>query len=549
MRLLTAPFLIAVASHTLAQSADPVPVVGSTSGFNTNNGARPVRPNINDLYVKGGPAWDLYIQGLAAMQAVNESDELSYYQTTGIHGLPFIPWNGVDQVPGGRDGGYCPHNEITFGTWHRPFVALFEQILARHVQDVANRYGGAQAATYKAAAKTFRVAYWDWARDASLPMAVTPETVTINSPTGPMTLHNPFYSYRFQDFPFTRAEMELGPLSADAESKRNPNSGGISNETATTAKLSADNLKDSVYKVFTTVQPFQNMVTTKFPGYSFEDPHNAVHNDVGGGPTGHMWDPNWAAFDPIFMLHHTNVDRLIAMWQAIYYNNSMFNISATCGPSFGYAGGVVDANSPLLPFFSANGSFHTSNTVKDIRTLGYTYPELSDWQMTEDELSSYVKTQVNLLYASRKGTSRLSDMTSRSAPSEMNDYSVAIEVNRGDVEPPATISVYLGEVLAGRMVLLSMPSQGMSYSVIPLAKALAAEGIPKLGSGKTVVPWLQNNLRAEIRKGDGTTIPADALPSLKIDIQGSEFVPPEADCDFPTYGKVTRWSTGTYNSQ
>lgn len=54
---------------------------------------------------------DLYVQALAALQAVDEEDELSYFKLMGIHGLPFLPFNGVGQVPGGAHrAGFCPHN-------------------------------------------------------------------------------------------------------------------------------------------------------------------------------------------------------------------------------------------------------------------------------------------------------------------------------------------------------------------------------------------------------------------------------------------------------
>lgn len=72
-------------------------------------------------------ARDLYVQALAELQAVDEGDELSYFKIMGVHGLPFLPFNGVDQVPGGaKRAGYCPHNELLFGLWHRPYLALFE---------------------------------------------------------------------------------------------------------------------------------------------------------------------------------------------------------------------------------------------------------------------------------------------------------------------------------------------------------------------------------------------------------------------------------------
>ena len=49
---------------------------------------------------------------------------------------------------------------------------------------------------------------------------------------------------------------------------------------------------------------------------SLEGIHDTIHVDVGGN--GHMADPGVAAFDPIFWLHHCQVDRLLALWQAVY---------------------------------------------------------------------------------------------------------------------------------------------------------------------------------------------------------------------------------------
>jgi hypothetical protein len=45
-------------------------------------------------------------------------------------------------------------------------------------------------------------------------------------------------------------------------------------------------------------------------------PHNNVHVDV-GGQTGLMWDPATAARDPIFWLHHANIDRLWEVWRTM----------------------------------------------------------------------------------------------------------------------------------------------------------------------------------------------------------------------------------------
>ena len=66
------------------------------------------------------------------MYADKQDQLLSHFQIGGIHGLPYVSWDGS----GGNDGsnpddpnqwrGYCTHGMVTFPTWHRPYVALYE---------------------------------------------------------------------------------------------------------------------------------------------------------------------------------------------------------------------------------------------------------------------------------------------------------------------------------------------------------------------------------------------------------------------------------------
>lgn len=69
---------------------------------------------------------DLYIQGLAAFQAEDQSELLSYYQIAGIHGRPYAAWDNVNGPQGDYATGYCTHDSILFPVWHRPYLALFE---------------------------------------------------------------------------------------------------------------------------------------------------------------------------------------------------------------------------------------------------------------------------------------------------------------------------------------------------------------------------------------------------------------------------------------
>lgn len=152
------------------------------------------------------------------------------------------------------------------------------------------------------------------------------------------------------------------------------------------------------------------METDHYSKPSFESPHNNVHNAVGCA-NGTMYDLNWSAFDPVFMLHHANVDRLIALWQAIYYNSSIYTIADYESALYGTAAGTVGGLTPLKPFYDVNGNFHTSESVRNVSAFGYTYPELQPTMpggevasLSPDELSSYVKFRVNALYTDNTTT-------------------------------------------------------------------------------------------------------------------------------------------------
>jgi tyrosinase len=110
--------------------------------------------------------------------------------------------------------------QTTLITWHRPYLAFFEQILARHVRKAAKQYPVETIDAYTAAAQSFRIPYWDWAQDASLPPAVVEPTVNFDGPAGPAaTMRNPLYSFQFPNFPF-RGGGFGGSLAQFSETKR-----------------------------------------------------------------------------------------------------------------------------------------------------------------------------------------------------------------------------------------------------------------------------------------------------------------------------------------
>ena len=115
-------YLIYLWALAVIHYVSAVRITGSPAGVNTLTGERPVRQNINDLQ-SSGPAFDLYILALQQMEQQSQNSELSYYQVAGIHGLPYVEWDGVS---GQNQRGYCTHESILFPAWHRPYLALFE---------------------------------------------------------------------------------------------------------------------------------------------------------------------------------------------------------------------------------------------------------------------------------------------------------------------------------------------------------------------------------------------------------------------------------------
>lgn len=190
------------------------PITGVT--FN-GSGPIPQRLEIRQLQ-KNDCQWNLYLLALAQFQSMNQSTMTSYYQIAGIHGRPFIPWDNVPFAPG-RSGGYCTHSSILFPTWHRPYVALFEQVLYGLVQDIAASFGNQSFCI--AAAASFRTPYWDWAAPASAGQDTMPASISssapvlVTTPNGTQMIPNPLYRYHFN--PLDSTQLPDYPVSVILE--------------------------------------------------------------------------------------------------------------------------------------------------------------------------------------------------------------------------------------------------------------------------------------------------------------------------------------------
>lgn len=91
-----------------------------------------------------------------------------------------------------------------FLTWHRPYLALFEQQLQNNAISEAKKFNGSDQQKYLAAAQKLRLPYWDWASNVTgsgsiFPEFMTTEQITVTMPNGTQQVDNPLFQYVFPD--------------------------------------------------------------------------------------------------------------------------------------------------------------------------------------------------------------------------------------------------------------------------------------------------------------------------------------------------------------
>ncbi|EEU49020.1 uncharacterized protein NECHADRAFT_75769 [Fusarium vanettenii 77-13-4] len=82
--------------------------------------------------------WTLYVLALERFKNLPVDDKLSYFQVAGIHAYPQLTWD--DGEPSKKSRFYCTHGELTFSTWHRIYMLLFEQLVWKHMKAIIEEW-------------------------------------------------------------------------------------------------------------------------------------------------------------------------------------------------------------------------------------------------------------------------------------------------------------------------------------------------------------------------------------------------------------------------
>jgi tyrosinase len=212
-------------------------------------------------------------------------DPTSYYFQAAMHWTPKWPRT-LPPAPFDESWNHCTHGpasaEKYFLPWHRAYIYWFEAIVRSYVADLGGPGGWA-------------LPYWNYSYyDESDPESTWPRSklpFVFCQPTLPDGTGNPLY---------------IGEAAKRGLQPRWP-------DTGETMFLEA-------------LTPYYHEAYGQPDFYGFNktldgEPHGAVHVDVGSGnqqvsTTGWMRSTVTAAFDPIFWLHHAEIDRFWVGWNA-----------------------------------------------------------------------------------------------------------------------------------------------------------------------------------------------------------------------------------------
>jgi tyrosinase len=380
-------------------------------------------------------------------------------------------------------------------------------------------------------------------------------TVQITRPTSSgkaetTTIANPLFQYSFTNADY-RARYFVGFQAQTLTTLRNPADVRTSQNTVANANMinTYAARRQNTYNLFS-IPTFREFSNTAFTTggtpnawTSVESVHNQVHAAVGGstpGMQGHMSTVDYSSFDPIFWLHHVQVDRLIAMYQATHPGQVVTPQNATAVFARRLRPGDLDTiDTPLWPFRKPNGNYFTSrdvSTASSIWQYGYEYAEvpLSFKNRPTADLRSFVIGRVNALYSPASLTSApttpapvpsptvpvpptnttTNDTTTTGVKGKRREWICHFVFSPAEVGGTAELDVYFGNTTAvpgssdyyvgagaalGKAVYTDEDKDMLITATVPLTVAIQDQGL-NCDDRSSVVKHLTKELKWVMRK-------------------------------------------------
>lgn len=254
------------------------------------------RYNIIDLKNNHCEKFGRFIMALKNL--INSDD---WARICGIHGNTFKPHDSgvlcpIDKDTVTRIGEtgepfYCKHGVYSFIAWHTPYLYQFELLLNKYSTSSNNDY--------------ITLPFLDLTDfDADFSFLNDPE-ITIFFDKKQITVENPLAcAYYYVNEVRVRTSRSGFFTACNAKQR---------SQLETVKKQLNNALYASNYERFSSL-PTKKVRTGTVDDYvPLETPHNSLHNII-GGKSGNMSNVDVAAFDPVFWLHHSNMDRHYYTW-------------------------------------------------------------------------------------------------------------------------------------------------------------------------------------------------------------------------------------------
>jgi tyrosinase len=217
-----------------------------------------------------------YRTAVEVMKGLPVTNPLSWQFHANMHGAK-------DEDGDNKWWRWCMHGNWWFLPWHRGYIYFFEKIVRMMSGNGA-----------------FRLPYWPWEKDGQSVLPAPFRDAMYQGNDNPL-FDNTRVAAANDGDPLRPNPQEgsSGSFTIDWESAR-----AISQFTSSFAELAYGGIRKP---------KSSKPVTTRQHGGMESKAHDLIHDAV-GGDAGNMGDPETAARDPIFWLHHANVDRLWNRW-------------------------------------------------------------------------------------------------------------------------------------------------------------------------------------------------------------------------------------------
>jgi hypothetical protein len=280
---------------------------------------------------QAGHVLDLYAYGMAIIKSLDCSDPASWYYQGSMHSVPkrsdisgvnvilCSSYNNGETLTAWNS---CPHmysdeKQLNFLTWHRLYVYYYERNLRYQIANGTSEYPGLG----EDVANQFSIPYWDYTNQGDIPKAFISEAAVFEEQN---LNFNPLYEKG-------RSRTLMAGLPINYEAK---DSIFIALTDSTMQSICLETMNTAL-----DYDQFLGLYNISEFSRVFEDRlHNVMHDYIGGAVDridtkgsiynqiyqnsksgfGLMGQIPSAGFDPIFFLHHSNVDRLFAARESLY---------------------------------------------------------------------------------------------------------------------------------------------------------------------------------------------------------------------------------------